>query len=154
MGLKARLFVGEGLGLRVEKMRYDRGVRLLMVGALAVAVLGAWQTPARASNPEGLVRSYINKQLSRLQLTPAQKPKLMRNLAMTSASRRKIFDDLGVRLGRSVTTLQALQLQSRIWSLAKKAKARMKKILTPKQLKVYDAIRAEVKALLQRRLST
>lgn len=125
-------------------------------GAFAVMIALAANftaaTAAKASDPEGVVRGYISSQLYRLNLGSEQKAKFKRLLSITSAKRRKIFRDLGIKIGKSAGYMNLLKARSRILSIAPAARARAAKVLNPKQLKIYDQIRVEVGKVLQSKL--
>lgn len=110
-----------------------------------------YANPGRG-NPETKVSRYISSQLHRLALQGDQVAKMNSLLQATSASRRKIFDDVGVSLGRKASWVQLASLKYKIGQLAPKARARVKRVLTRKQLVIYDQIREEVRALLKKEL--
>ncbi len=126
----------------------------LFLALLATALFtGSLSKTAQAGNPESMVSRYISSQIHRLKLTIDQKPKFMRLLARSSAQRRKIFKDLGVKIGKPAGYSTLYRLRARILSIAPAARNRAKSLLTAKQLKIYDTIRLEVGRLLQNKLN-
>lgn len=124
------------------------------LAALALALLFALPTnhSAQAASPEGLVSGYISSQLHRLKLTGEQRSKFRRLLSVTSAKRRKIFRELGIKIGKPIGYAKMVKLRSRILSIVPGARNRAARVLTTRQLAIYDAIRNEIGRLLRRKI--
>jgi len=99
-----------------------------------------------------MVSHYISSQLHRLALDAEQRADLTPLLKATSSSRRKIFDDVQVKVGHKASMFQLLSLKFKIGQLAPVARAKVARVLTEKQLAIYDRIRDEVRELLTKEL--
>ncbi len=99
-----------------------------------------------------MVSRYISSQIHRLKLTAEQKAKFKRQLSSTSAQRRKIFRDLGIKIGKQAGYAKLMKLRARIMGIVPTARRRAASVLSPKQLAVYAAICKEVAGLLQKKL--